>query len=1207
MTCPTPPARVTSIAVIGSPAKVSMQQAAHLVGGAIALRRLAGLLLLAALGFCTNAARASDAIATWRVHVQQARRLAEQDVARALVEANRLSAAMPADAAPQDRVRILNVLARVEIYDALTEQAAGHAHAALKLAKERDDAEGQVEANLNLALITVNQGDMAGLVDATTDALAEVDRVERPELRAEAMLRGAMRHLRFGQLDESVSMSMQAMEIARRTKSPLALAYAEQGLGISYTQAGSFAQAREHFLQMREDARQAHSALLEADAVGSLGSVATNLGDAHAGEPLLREALGRYRQLAAPFYVCFGLVGLANNLRQQGRFLEASPLLSEALDAYGIHPNRIGRWYTLGALSQVQESLGHGPIALSYAEEAYALARDIAFPNYIADSARRLATFAASRGDFRRAYSLSAEAGQMSAKTAADKSGARITELARHYELESHRKEVDELTRRNELQSAELQRRLLQQRWLWTVVVASTFGLLGAVLFFTRLRRSHRQLGALNEQLRGSQGSLQHQTAILQSTLDGIADGVAVAGADGKIMMLNPAGRHILGLGLLALEPRLWARRYGFFLEDGCTPFPEDETPLHRALRGESSDGVVLHVRNAALPAGRWLAVSARPLHTDDGASLGAVAVFSDITERRQTEEAIRALNAGLEERVRARTIELERAQLAAEAATRAKAEFLANMSHEIRTPMNAILGMSYLALQEPMPVGQRDLVGKVHRSAESLLGIINDILDFSKIEAGRLDLESTPFELDDVLENIASLAGLMADEKSLELLVGAPPDLPCGLIGDPLRLGQVLLNLVNNAVKFTEIGHVLLTLECLARSDARATLRFSVADTGIGIDNDRLRELFKPFTQADSSTSRRFGGTGLGLAISGRLVELMHGEIEVESTPGVGSRFHFTIDFALPAETVSDAAAARAAQASNLRGRRVLIVAASAPLRANLRDMVQAAQMHADEAATATQALAAIDASRRSGTAFNIVLLDASAMAGQGDPSAWRVGTDGGVDAPVLVLLCGPYHQQQLLQRLGAEGVEVGGVLSRPVTFKALSEVAVRSLGLSANEEARAPSRTDMRRVDRPSLRGVRLLLVEDNELNQELALSLLMRAGAEVRIAHNGRDALDAVAQDRFDAVLMDCQMPVMDGYEATRRLRLLPQLATLPVIAMTANAMAGDIQRATAAGMNDYIAKPIDITKLFATLLKWVQPTSGPSTDAGATTPS
>jgi PAS domain S-box-containing protein len=873
-----------------------MQQARLPPGGAITIRGIAGLLLLAVSGFCMDGAQASEDAAAWRLHVREARLLAEQDVARGLTEANRLLLALPADASPEDRASVLNLLARVENYDALTDRAAAHAHEALKLASAHGDADGQVEANLNLALITVNQADMAGLVDATANALAQLDRVERPELRGEAMLRGAMRHLRFGQLDESVAMSMRAIEIARRTKNPLALAYAEQALGISYTQAGSFAQAHDHFLLMREDARQAGSALLEADAVGSLGSTATNLGDAHAGEQLIRDALSRYRQLGAPFYVCFGLFSLANNLRQQGRYSEALPLLLEALNGYVVHPNRIGRWYTLSALSQVQESLGHGPLAQSYAEQAYAQARDIDFPSYVADSARRLATFVAAQGDFRRAYSLSAEAGLMSAKSAADKSGERITELARHYELESHRKEVEELTRRNELQSAELQRRALQERWLWTVAAACTLGLLGVVGFLTRLRRSHRQLGALNDRLQQSQESLQHQTAILQSTLDGIADGVAVAGVGGELKLMNPAGRQILGLGPQATEPRPWTRQYGIFREDGITPIPEEETPMHRALRGESIDGVVVQVRNAEVPTGRWLAVSARPLRADDGSSQGAVAVFSDITERRQAEEAIRALNASLEERVLARTVELERAQLAAEAATRAKAEFLANMSHEIRTPMNAILGMSYLALQGPLPAEQRDLVGKVHGAAGSLLGIINDILDFSKIEAGRLALESTPFELDDVLENVALLMRLKAGEKSLELLVGATADLPCGLIGDPLRLGQVLLNLVNNAVKFTESGHVLLDVECLGRSNDCATLRFSVADTGIGIDSDRLRELFQPFTQADSSTSRRFGGTGLGLAISGRLVEMMHGEIGVESTPGVGSRFQFSV-----------------------------------------------------------------------------------------------------------------------------------------------------------------------------------------------------------------------------------------------------------------------------------------------------------------------
>jgi len=1176
-------------------------RARHPIVERIPVAALAALLLLAAPGACAGQAQASEVLDAWRQQVQQTRMLAEQDVPRALAAADRLFAEQPADASPQDRVRILNVLARVENYDALTQQAADHAHAALALATQHDDADGQVEADLNLALITVNQADMTGLVDVTTHALTLLDRVQSPELRGEAMLRGAMRHLRFGQLDESVAMSTRAMEIARRTKHPMALAYAEQAVAISYSQAGSFSQARDHFLQMREDARQAHSALLEADAIGSIGSTATNLGDARAGEQLIRDALARYRALGAPYYVCFGLFSLANNLRQQGRHAEALPLLLQALDGYVVHPNRIGRWYTLSALSQVQESLGHGPVALSYAQQAYDQAHDIDFPSYIADSARRLATFAAAQGDFRRAYSLSAEAGQMSAKTAADKSGARIAELARHYELESQRKELEELTRRNESQSAELQRRALQQRWLWTVMAACTLGLLGVMGFLARLRRSHRQRGALNERLQASQASLQHQTAILLSILDGIADGVAVAGADGRLTMMNPAGRQILGLGLLASEPGVWARQYGLFHEDGCTPLPDEHTPMHRALRGEPSDGVVIHLRNAAVPAGRWLAVSARPLHSDDGTSQGAVAVFSDITERRQAEEAIRALNASLEERVRARTAELERAQLTAEAATRAKAEFLANMSHEIRTPMNAILGMSYLALELPLAAEQRDLVGKVHRAAESLLGIINDILDFSKIEAGRLDLESTPFELDDVLDNIASLMGLKADEKSLELLIAAMPDIPGGLIGDPMRLGQVLLNLVSNAVKFTEAGHVLLKVECLARSETGAALRFSVGDTGIGIDNDRLRELFQPFTQADMSTSRRFGGTGLGLAISGKLVEMMQGRIEAESTPGVGSRFHFGIDFAISADSAREAAAARAALVAHLRERRLLVAAASAPLRANLLELAQGAQMRAEGAATAAEALAAIQARRSGGAPFDIVLIDPSAMAWQDLHAAWR-GADDGIGHPVAVLVCGPHRQQQLLQRLRVEGVEPGAVLSKPVTFKSLAQVAARTLGVPAAEEAAAPGRKNMQRA-KPSLVGLRLLLVEDNELNQELALSLLTRAGAEVRIATNGREALEAVAQDRFDAVLMDCQMPVMDGYEAARRLRQQPELASLPIIAMTANAMAGDISRAKAAGMNDYVAKPIDIQKLFATLLKWVQAAKGPATDASA----
>ena len=1164
-----------------------------LLHGTVARRAAAHRLAGAALCLVAASAAAAPPIDAWRGEVDATRLLADNDVLRAHERALQLSADMPADASPQDRTHALNVLARIENYMALTEQAAATAHSALDLATKNGDRVGQAEANLDLALITINQADMKGLIESTSKALTSLEGIDRPDLLTEAMLRASMRYLRFGDLDESVAMSVGALEVARRSGSPRALAFAYQGLGISYSTAGRFAQARDYFERMQEQARRAGSLLMEADAEAGVGTLVANLGDLKGGEARLRNAVAMYRRVGGPFYMDFGLFNLATNLRKQGRNAEALPILQEVLTGYEQHPNRLGRWFTLVALSETNTSLGHAAAAQVLAERAYALAKEIGSPLYIAESARSLSGFAAARSDYRRAYELGAEAAQNTAQLQRDKGGDRIVELAQRYEQESRQRQIDELTRRNERQGAELARRELLQRWLWSLAVVGGIALLGTVFFLMRQRRSNLELASLNERLAESQASVEEQAAVLRSILDSIGDGVTVADGKGRVILTNPAGRELLGVaGDLPEDYRSWPEHFGLFLPDGRTHFPAEQLPLRRALLGEPSDGVLMMVRNATLPDGRWLAVSTRPLVGADRAVRGGVAVYTDVSERKRAEDAILAANARLEERVRERTVDLEQAQRAAEAATLAKSAFLANMSHEIRTPMNAILGMSYLALQSPLASRQRDQIGKVHRAAESLLGIINDILDFSKIEAGKLSIETTGFDLDQVLEGVSALIGLAADEKGLELLVGRGEDVPPLLMGDPLRLGQVLLNLLNNAVKFTERGEVALRVERVRTDaeDGRVTLRFAVSDTGIGMREDQVHELFQPFSQADESTSRRFGGTGLGLAISRRLVQLMGGDMEVDSRDGAGSCFSFTLALE-PSGQAPDAG--RAAMLAALAGRRVLVAESGASARAVARDYVRAAGMEVRDAASGMEALRVVAAAQAARAPVELMLLGTTLPDMSPLDCALQARQIGSGQRLAVAVLCTGRAQEPMQKAIDQSGHRDIRILAKPLTFGSFVVGSMRLLEPEVVVPVAAVPVDDRLEGNKAMVRGARVLLVDDNAINQEITQELLGSAGVSVRVAANGREALALLAQERFDGVLMDCQMPVMDGYEATRALRSLPHLAGLRVIAMTANAMVEDIERARRAGMDDHIAKPINVGAMFETLARWVKP--------------
>ncbi len=706
------------------------------------------------------------------------------------------------------------------------------------------------------------------------------------------------------------------------------------------------------------------------------------------------------------------------------------------------------------------------------------------------------------------------------------------------------------------------------------------------------LGRLGARVNAMADRLRDSARRLRESEATYRGIFENSLEGMFHLDRSGRLHDVNAALAQLMGYAtpaeLMAAvngEPNGGPSRRPLFA-------PEQTDAMFAALERDGEiAGMELELRRADgspvwVQLNGWRQGGAQA----GGQSGGFHGQVADITSRKQALEDLRSHRDSLEEAVRERTAALGEAMKRAEVASQAKSEFVANMSHEIRTPMNVILGMSRLALQGDLDPQQHNYVKKVHRSAESLLRIINDILDFSKIEAGKLDMEVLTFDLGSVLDDLANLVGMKAEEKGLELVFSLPPDLPGALVGDPSRLGQVLINLGNNAVKFTERGEVIVAVEVLARDAGSVRLRFDVSDTGIGITPEEQQRLFKPFSQADSSTSRRFGGTGLGLAISHHLVRMMGGELGVDSVPGRGSRFHFTATFGLGAEGAPDEAAS---YRGGLRGARVLVVDDNEAAREVLVHMAGSLGLRASDAGDGHEAIQEITAADARGEPFDLLLLDWKMPGMNGIDCARQLARMPLAHPPPTLLMLTAFSRDEMARALEAERVTVTATLTKPVTPSTLLDACLQATGRQRQRAMRSELREEALQSNRAVLAGAHVLLVEDNAFNQELASDLLGRAQVVVQIANNGREALDMLARERFDAVLMDCQMPVMDGYAATRELRRDPKWRELPIIAMTANAMVGDREKVLAAGMNDHIAKPINVTELFTTLARWLHP--------------
>jgi len=653
--------------------------------------------------------------------------------------------------------------------------------------------------------------------------------------------------------------------------------------------------------------------------------------------------------------------------------------------------------------------------------------------------------------------------------------------------------------------------------------------------------------------------SAQEELKMLSQAIEQSPVSVVITNPAGNIEYVNPRFHEITGYNnaeVLGKNPRL--------LKSGYTSDEQYKQMWKTITAGGEWLGEFKNIKkNGEL---YWESASISPIKNNNGKITHFLAIKENITERKQTQQ------------------ELQQAKEDAELANTTKSEFLANMSHEIRTPLNGIIGMARLLADTQLEKRQRNYTNKLRSSSEILLGIINDILDFSKIEAGKLTIENVEFELDQVLANISNVITYKAEERNIELLFDVDPTTPYYLTGDPLRLNQVLLNLVSNAVKFTKEGEIVVKIRPEQLGPSKIKLIFSVTDSGIGLSQEQIQKLFNPFTQVDGSTTRKFGGTGLGLSICKQLVELMNGSISVTSELGKGSCFQFSVEFSL----CSSKHNYLHTLPIDLRGLRVLVVDDCRMVLDILRYQLCSFGFHVDIAISGLQAMEKL-LEADDDSPIQLVLMDWKMPKQDGLETATLIKQNSQLSLIPLIIMHSIYKWDEV--QFEAERKGIDGYINKPVNRSTLFDVIMTTFHRKNELPIRDTEILSRDSQDWGCLAGYQILLVEDNFINQEVASEFLKSNGIDVFIANNGIEALELLKCTKIDLVLMDIQMPEMDGFQATRAIRAQDKFAELPIIAMTANAMSGDRDRCLAAGMNEHITKPIDPEKLFSSISFWL----------------